>query len=194
MSGLADAPAQAPERESASIPVIAVGDAPAAADTIQCRLLRDAIDPALAALAPLGIPSDDRARRMLLAIAGQESDWQHRRQFGDGPARGLWQFERGGGVLGVLTHRATVQAAARFAQARGVQPVAQEVWEALEHDDVLAAGFARLLLWCDPAPLPEEEGAAWRYYLRTWRPGKPAPARWPACWKAAGEALFRGAT
>lgn len=162
---------------------------PREAETPQRALLRDAVEPALDALAKLGVESDDRARVMLLAIAGQESDWTDRRQRGGGPARGLWQFERGGGVLGVLTHARTFQAAARFCQDRGVQPVASEVWAALERDDVLAAGVARLLLWSDPLPLPEEERAAWECYLRLWRPGRPRPERWPACWRAAREAV-----
>ncbi|MCY1303002.1 hypothetical protein D9M70_526890 [compost metagenome] len=47
------------------------------------------------------------------------------------------------------------------------------IWRALEHDDVLAAGFARLLLWSDPKPLPlaGDEQGAFDLYLRTWRPG-----------------------
>lgn len=37
----------------------------------------------------------------------------------------------------------------------------------------LAAGLARLLLYTDPARLPElgKESEAWDLYLRTWRPG-----------------------
>lgn len=52
-------------------------------------------------------------------------------------------------------------------------PSAPDVWNAIEHDDVLAAGLARLLLYTDPARLPElgKESAAWDLYLRTWRPG-----------------------
>src|SRR5690606_12884686 len=43
----------------------------------------------------------------------------------------------------------------------------------LHADDVLAAAFARLLLWTNPSLLPfigDEEGA-WQAYLREWRPG-----------------------
>ncbi|HEY0201134.1 MAG TPA: hypothetical protein VGC24_05530, partial [Burkholderiaceae bacterium] len=56
---------------------------------------------------------------------------------------------------------------------RGVAFTPQAVWDALDDDDLLAAGFARLLLYTDPAPLPavgDVEGA-WAYYLRNWRPG-----------------------
>jgi len=64
------------------------------------QLLLNAIDPALALLEPLGVKSDARARLMLMAIAGQESAWEHRRQIG-GPARSFWQFEGGGDVAEV---------------------------------------------------------------------------------------------
>lgn len=43
------------------------------------------------------------ARCQMLAIGLQESRLQHRRQNG-GPARGFWQFEKGGGVKGILFH------------------------------------------------------------------------------------------
>ena len=51
----------------------------------------------------------------------------------------------------------------------------------LAKDDILAAGFARLLLWSDPQPLPAigDQQAAWQLYLRTWRPGKPRATAWP---------------
>lgn len=66
------------------------------------------------------------------------------------------------------------------------------VHAALEHDDVLAAAFARLLLWTDPFRLPTKSDAAggWDLYLRTWRPGKPHPARWPARYAAAVREIY----
>lgn len=122
----------------------------------------------------------DRARVALLAICGQESDFHHRWQVIDrarphvrGPARGLWQFERAGGVLGVLTHRASRDLAREVCRERGVRPESGVVHLALEADDVLAACFARLLLWTDPQPLPPlgAVSSAFELYLRTWRPG-----------------------
>lgn len=119
------------------------------------------------------------AKVMLLAIGLQESRLEHRRQLvgkpprPTGPAMGLWQFERGGGVAGVLRHAASRALAEQVCKARGVAPTPSAVWGALRRDDVLAACFARLLLWTDPKPLPEvgEVEVAWRLYLRTWRPG-----------------------
>lgn len=130
------------------------------------------------------------AEVMLLAIGLQESRLTHRRQIG-GPARGLWQFERGGGVAGVLRHPVSRDHAVRVCDARGVAPVPEQVYQRLEHDDVLAAGLARLLLFTDPAKLPglgDEEGA-WQLYLRTWRPGKPHRHTWDALYAQALEAV-----
>lgn len=128
----------------------------------------------------------------LLSIGAQESeDWQYRRQKGNGPARGFWQFEKNGGVKGVMEHpSATVRELARkVCHARGVPFVRDTVWEALEHDDVLAAAFARLNLYGDPFALPEvgKCDAAWELYLRVWRPGKPHPDEWPVRYKKALE-------
>ncbi|GAB3484470.1 hypothetical protein [Azotobacter salinestris] len=136
-----------------------------------------AIAPALALL-PARMTSP-AAEVMLLAIGLQESALRHRRQVG-GPARGLWQFEQGGGVRGVLQHPLSRPRALSICEARGIAPVPSAVYAALEHDDILAAAFARLLLWTDPAPLPAvgEVGKAWDLYLRTWRPGKPHRHSW----------------
>lgn len=127
------------------------------------------------------LPSMDspKARIMLLAIGYQESRFEHRRQIG-GPARGFFQFEQGGGVRGVLTHKASAYDAAKICHARGVGSSTKEVYERLEHDDILACCFARLLLWTDHRPLPmigDVEGS-WDYYERNWRPGKPHPDTW----------------
>lgn len=117
-----------------------------------------------------------QAELMLLTIGLQESELKHRRQHGNGPARSLWQGEQGGGMVAGLLgfHNQDVQDLARgLCAVRGVPAQPRAVWEAIEHDDVLAAGLARLLLFTDPAKLPglgDEEGA-WQLYLRTWRPG-----------------------
>lgn len=145
------------------------------------EFLREIIDPACAALTgQMGRDmGEDRARVMMLAIAYQESNLEHRRQI-RGPARGFWQFERGGGTAGVLNHERSKAAAKASCEAMGVEPEVGVVYEALASDDNLAACFARLLLWTDPKPLPaigDEEGA-WQYYLANWRPGKPHRARW----------------
>ena len=143
-----------------------------------------AIAPALALL-PARM-SGAAGEVMLLAIGLQESRFAHRRQIG-GPARGFWQFEQGGGVRGVLRHTAAAGHAQVLCEARNVAATESAVYAALEHDDVLAAGFARLLLWTDAAPLPAlgESGGAWTLYARTWRPGKPHPETWEGLYSLA---------
>ena len=132
------------------------------------------------ALALLPDMDSKPARAELLTIGLQESRFVDRRQLvgkppkPEGPAKSFWQAEEGGGMVqGVRVHPATRDQAALLYRLRGVQPNNRAIWNAIEHDDVLAAGLARLLLWSDPAPLPavsDEEGA-WALYLRTWRPG-----------------------
>lgn len=139
--------------------------------------------PALALLGPAY--EGQAAERMLLAIAYQESGLQHRMQIG-GPARGLWQFEMGGGVKGVLSHASSSQKAEAVARELLYDPNSHTVYEAIADNDLLACCFARLLLWTDPRPLPTTEAEGWNYYIRNWRPGKPHPERWPRAWSLYG--------
>lgn len=128
------------------------------------------IDPALLLLPPS--MASDRARVQELTTTMQESGLRARVQVG-GPAHGLWQMERAGGVAGVLSHLATAKLAAALCAVRGVPAVSGAVYDALPNDDLLAAGFARLLIFTDAAPLPAlgDPQGAFEYYLRTWRPG-----------------------
>jgi hypothetical protein len=147
-------------------------------------ILHSAINPALSLL-PSKMDSD-AARVMLLAIGLQESRFKYRAQktsdpYRKGPARGFWQFERGGGVVGVMTHRATKDLAEALCKARGTPFDSSLIHARLEFDDVLAAGFARLLLWADYKPLPKVDAdheEAWDCYIRSWRPGKPHRHTW----------------
>lgn len=131
------------------------------------------------------------ARVILSAIALQESELIHRRQLGNGPARGLWQFElgsaqKGGGVRGVYLHKASARMLKDLCAVRGVDANPKVIWAALETDDVFAAGVARLLMWTDRAQLPRTQSGAWALYNeRCWCPGKPHPEDWPANWQAA---------
>jgi len=136
------------------------------------------------------------ARVMLLAIGLQESALTARYQVlnggGKGPARGLWQFEQGtrasrGGVWGVYLHEQSMEPLRLLCRTRDVSFDPKPIWERLEHDDVLAAGVARLMLWTNPKPLPKlgDVNAGWDYYESTWRPGKPHPEKWPSYYAAA---------
>lgn len=149
-------------------------------------ILHSAINPALGML-PAKMDTD-KARVMLLAAGLQESRLKYRYQktndpYQKGPARGLWQFERAGGVRGVMNHMQTRDYAKAVCEARKVPFDDVLVWTRLEFDDVLAAAFARLLMWADPKPLPDLDASheeAWLCYLRCWRPGKPHRDTWNA--------------
>lgn len=157
-------------------------------------LLRIGIRPALSLLPPA--MSSAEAEAFLLAIAIQESDGlRARRQYLGGPARSFWQAEEGGGFKGVLTHPATAAHARALCRTLVVPPTYTAVYVAIEFHDVLAAGFARLLLWTLPSRLPRrhEPDEAWRQYADkdtgAWRPGKPHPSKWPASWAQAWQAI-----
>lgn len=156
------------------------------------EITRTGINPALALL-PRHMDSP-QARVMLLAIGLQESRFEHRRQMGNGPARGFWQFEKGGGVKGCVQHPSSAPHLRQLCAARGVPFEAMAIWQAIEHDDVLAAGLARLLLFTDPFKLPAlgDPQAAWELYAeRCWRPGKPHPETW-AGYHAQARAFVEG--
>jgi hypothetical protein len=130
------------------------------------------------------------AQAMLVAIALQESDLNARRQRG-GPARSHLQFETGG-LIGVLQHpSSTMHAAALVNELDYSDLTPHQLHAAMEFDGVLAAGMGRLLLWTDARSIPSEQDgpdAGWAMYLRNWRPGKPHPERWSACWTTAWSA------
>lgn len=153
-------------------------------------ILHFAINPVLEHLLPPSMNSVE-ARAMLIAIALQESRLDYRRQRPVAHARGYWQFERGGGVAGVLTHPLTKLHAREICARLDYDPSPAVIWEAIEDNDILAASFARLLLWTDYARLPakHESSLGWAIYLRTWRPGKPHPQTWNAFFTEAWTAI-----
>lgn len=139
------------------------------------------------------------SRVVTLAAGLQESRLEKRDQDDPGhklgPALGLWQFElgtanrKGGGVYGLIRHKASRYWVAHACQLRGI-PLnnAYALWQALATDDLLAFTLARLLVFTDPYRLPAlgDEQAAWDLYaLRCWRPGKPDRQRWRESYPAA---------
>lgn len=159
------------------------------------RLLQTGIIPALAELAARGIPDTPDARRFLLAMALQESGLRHRRQVvaggaEEGPAASYWQFEKNGGCRGVLEHRLTSEHAKALCAAYDVLPTAPAVWEAIRYNDILAAGFARLLVYTLPAKLPTTAADGWTQYVSAWRPGKPHPEAWGGYWATASGVTY----
>lgn len=152
--------------------------------------LRLAIRPALTLLPPR--MTSPEAEAMLVSIALQESRLEYRRQRPVGYARGYWQFERNGGVAGVLTHPLTKPFAREICARLDYEPNPMAIWEAIEDNDVLAASFARLLLWTVPQRLPMlgEYELAWEEYLISWRPGKPHRHTWNAFYDQAWNTII----
>jgi hypothetical protein len=154
------------------------------------RLLNLAIIPALGELARCGIPDTPDARRIVLAIALQESALANRRQLvaggaETGPAASFWQFEPGGGCKGVLTHYLVAPTMRNLCADFNVDPTPQGLWEAMRYNDVVAAIAARLLIYTLPAKLPATAAEGWAQYADAWRPGKPHPEKWQSCWDLA---------
>ncbi|HEV8474604.1 MAG TPA: hypothetical protein VGR82_17635 [Methylomirabilota bacterium] len=152
-------------------------------DLVHARILPTALE-----LLPREMTSPE-AHALLLAIGLQESGFLERRQLDGGPARGFWQFERGGGTAGVLSHASARPEALRILRELHYEPAVASVHLALEHNDLLAAVFARLLLWTLPGRLPRrtEPWVAWGQYLKAWKPGAPRRATWAAYYRRAWE-------
>jgi hypothetical protein len=153
------------------------------------KLLKTAILPALSELESAGITDSFEARRFLLAIALQESGLKHRRQVvggtESGPACSFWQFEKGGGCRGVLTHKLTAQRMRNVCEDYNVQATPEGLWEAMRYQDIVAAIAARLLVYTLPSPLPTNAEQGWKQYIEAWRPGKPHPQTWAGHWETA---------
>lgn len=137
------------------------------------------------------IPISRNCHVILLAIAGQESNWTERLQKPVPFAKSFWQFEKNGGVKGVLTHPATQNIAKVLCANYGVEPMPLAVWNVFgtPEGDNLAAGFSRLLLWSDPKAIPADENGAYQMYLRNWRPGAPSALRWNKVYPQANKAV-----
>lgn len=92
-----------------------------------------------------------------------------------GPAAGDYQFEKTGGIRGLLNFKSeSVQSLlTSVCAARQVLRTVDGLFDAIQRDPVLAAALARLLYFTDAGALPKAgaEQYAWDVYLRTWRPG-----------------------
>lgn len=130
------------------------------------------------------------SKAMLIAIGLQESRFEYRRQI-MGPARGFWQFEAQGGVRCVLEHEATRESIRAVLDQLCYDHAVITSYTAIEHNDILACSFARLLLYSLPQRLPtrDEPQAGWDQYLAAWRPGRPHPETWPVFFRQAWEAV-----
>lgn len=166
------------------------------------NVLTDLILPVHAGLmSEFGIPASVEAACLSLGIKHQESGLGVVRDQGDpnviGPATGMWQFEKNGGVWEILNSRKTGTIAAELCARVGVRPEPDPVWRlfATAAGDELACAFARMLIWVDPAAPPpvalSSEQVAYDYYLRRWRPGAKRRDAWRQSWRDAVEQVNR---
>lgn len=127
------------------------------------------------------------ARGQMLKIGLQESRLLHRDQLEKGgtntvlgPALGLWQFERGGAVTGLMNHAATKAHLRSVCKQRNVTYSRDAIWKQLKVDDAFAAALARLNLYWHPDRIPGllELDKSWDYYTFCWRPGRPHRETW----------------
>lgn len=140
---------------------------------------------------------DPRAYCVLLAIAGQESNWQDVQQQG-GPARGPWQFELNG-ILALTSNLQVSRYMPLLSRACGSNITPVYVHHDLIGNMPLAYGCARLLLRTAPWALPEigDEEETLRQYRWCWRPGAwdqperaaDARARWARVYSQAVAAI-----
>jgi len=158
------------------------------------RLLKTAIIPALIELEQYGIKNTLEARRLLLAIALQESGLKHRRQVVNGEetgaASGYFQFEKGGGCAGVLAYPRLGTIMQNICSTYGIGQTAQELWTAIQFQDIVAAAAARILIYTLPNDLPKMPEDGWAQYVRAWRPGKPRPETWAGHWATATAEVY----
>lgn len=137
------------------------------------------------------------AKAMLLTIALQESGLTDRRQVlnseKSGPARGYLQFERNG-IFGVLNHQSIKHIIHPVLDRINYSSTVETCHDAVEHNDMLACVFGRLLLWSSSLPLPKkhEHEKGWDLYVSTWRPGKPRPETWPGFFNESWNFIMRG--
>lgn len=157
------------------------------ADTMQ--YIAAGVFPAMHILLPSKM-KNKAADTLSLAIALQETRLLYRQQIG-GPANGLWQFEKGGGVRGVLEHSATKVHIQDVLRTLNYDFAPLTSYEAIINNDVLAACYARLFLWTHPKALPsiDDSQAMYRYYLDVWRPGTPREGSWVPLYHQAKECI-----
>lgn len=135
--------------------------------------------PAAYALLPEKMRSTN-ATAMLLAIGLHEGDgFTARWQYHGGPAHSFWQWEYPT-VKAIMLHSATSVAVDGLIDAlcyrlldATVARQARALHDAMTHNDTLACGLSRCLLWTLPVPLPgpTDASTAFHQYIQAWNPG-----------------------
>lgn len=135
----------------------------------------------------------DNEIRLLVGTAAAESNLQHRRQHGGGPARGLWQMEPETAqdiFKNYLVHRPR-----RYAKVMALMISMSEVpiWTPsiidlathLEHNDVFACTMCRVHYLRVPEPIPdtvEQQARYWKEHYNT-PAGKGTQGHYITAWR-----------
>ena len=121
------------------------------------------INPALAALAPAGIPVTKTAADLLMATAAMESDLGTWLSQVGGPALGVFQSEPAS-LLDLLNKLTLTQLSALVPIKTSQMPVVQ-----IESNLVYAAAICRLFYWHNPMALPPDTiSGLWGMYKTVW--------------------------
>lgn len=131
-------------------------------------------------------PASREARLLLLAIPGIESGYENIRQEDNGPAVGYFQDESETCSEVIANPAANLKMHLVCADLK-IPPNGMAIYGSLLGSPDLQVAMSRMVLWCDPYPLPAygDEGAAWHRYVSVWRPGKPRQRDWPPVYAAA---------
>lgn len=124
------------------------------------------------------IPLTKSAQVLMLATAGQESNWENVQQTG-GPARGAFQQQEND-LADIFANVTTNAKAALVCLNLKIEPNATAVYAALLSEPRLQVAMTRLNFWADWHPLPavNDQAGMWRSYLSAQRPGAPSVERW----------------
>jgi hypothetical protein len=124
------------------------------------------------------IPASQSEEMLMLATAGQESNWENVQQT-DGPARGFFQQQEND-LADIFANVTTNAKAVLICLNLKIEPNAAAVYAALLNSTKLQVAMTRLNYWADWRPLPvfNDQAGMWRAYLSAQRPGKPSVERW----------------
>jgi hypothetical protein len=163
------------------------------------RFLSDKIVPTLAVLskAMSADMGSYGARLQLLTTALHEGDQcRARMQYGGGPGRSFFQFEGGTGqALDLVMKNPKTKPIVELAcTTASVEYRLEAIYWAVTGNDAFAIVMARLLLWLDPATLPEDDPElSYKIYLRQWNPGKPpGQEKWTGLYRQAQQIIADG--
>ena len=130
------------------------------------------------------------SKAMLIAIAMQSSQFSFRREL-MGHDRSFWALGAQTHIKVVAEHELTRGPIAAVCDALCYDTSVFSAYMAVEHNDILACAYARLLLSLVPGKLPsrDQPQLGWDQYLAVWRPSHPRPEPWPVHFRRAWDAV-----